>query len=641
VRPHIRKWHTRYRIAGGSGAAVARLDHDVRARVSEAYAEALEQAFGNDPAVYVLRHVHAELTVVNPSLAGETAIARRWAGRTCAAVVRTVMRDGEDASKVMRFDDTPQFVGQFLADLIDGVAWDRWYYGAFSMYRQLALEEAIRAILLDFRDGLGAILRALAARGRLRAALARLSTSCAQELWRTALLQLPDESRREQFRIFVRTAMRIADMLELWAGDRPDEIQLVAAYDEASPQPPDWKQRRSLGETVLAVLSFAERSGLLRVTGSASHAAFRERRAEILADLDWLDHEWLGAALDAWLLESAPVPAQTQMPAPPRAAALTALQRRILERLRELLESGAVALLNDDPDSPQNALALFAALAVAEPSIALHAAVPPAITWILQTWKRIGTAEKRPADTPAQRLILVLDALLCGDNESIPSPSQPQLAPDAILATAILAPGRIVESRYAGLFLLWRAILDTRLTQLAAALGALPVSGVLLALAAEWTGETADRLDDGVVLWSGCVAETSALAQIALVDAARIEALRQEIERLMRDRSAFAPSLAPSAEDERAAPLAAIANYTVRLWAHWLPGIAQSDVAWLLQQLVLRRGTLRVDDRSIAVSLAPAPLDVVLGMAGYLKPVAEVPWLGDRRITFEIDRSLA
>ena len=87
--------------------------------------------------------------------------------------------------------------------------------------------------------------------------------------------------------------------------------------------------------------------------------------------------------------------------------------------------------------------------------------------------------------------------------------------------------------------------------------------------------------------------------------------------------------------------MSCIATNLLKLWAHWLPGLAQSSGPWLLRQLILRRGVLHAGERVIAVSLAPAGLDVVLEMAGYLAPIPSVPWLGDRAITFAIDRSLA
>ncbi len=102
----------------------------------------------------------------------------------------------------------------------------------------------------------------------------------------------------------------------------------------------------------------------------------------------------------------------------------------------------------------------------------------------------------------------------------------------------------------------------------------------------------------------------------------------------MRDRAAFAPSLEP-AED------ASIATCLLKLWTHWLPRLSQSSSEWVLEQFILRRGVLRVSDGAIDVALAPMPLDIILEMAGYLSPITAVPWLGDRRVTFTIDRSLA
>jgi hypothetical protein len=36
--------------------------------------------------------------------------------------------------------------------------------------------------------------------------------------------------------------------------------------------------------------------------------------------------------------------------------------------------------------------------------------------------------------------------------------------------------------------------------------------------------------------------------------------------------------------------------------------------------------------------LDPAPLDAVLELAGYLKPIETLPWLGDRSVVFAIRR---
>lgn len=585
MRPTIGRWHTRYRVAGAGGNGAARLESGVRERVAESYAAAVEQVFGEDPAVYVLRSVRTELTVVNPSASDERAIAQAWGERTCAAVVRTVLRHGDDASQVMRFDNTAAFIAQWIADLLDGVAWERWYYGAFRPYRGMRVEDAIRAVLLEHREHLAAILRRLAKTKRLPMLLPVLSPDSVRELWQVAVRgEARDEATSEQFRLFVRAAIEVVSALEIWSGEPRAVAEIFAAYEATAPHAPDWKQPRALAEAVFAVVAFLERRGFVRIERTALTAP---RWREVVEALEWLDREWLASAIEAWLREEpAPVPAAAR-PATP-----TALQQRIVSVLRRLVENGTATL----PDrgkyaTPRNAFALFAALASEEPLLAEHPAAPAAIESFLKTLEFAQvTATVAPRSTERT----------------------------------------LIESAFAGVFVLSRALLETRLTQLANVFG-LPVPSLLLALAAEWG---ADARDAGIVHWSGSDGEVEPL------DPALCERLREEVVQLMHDRAAFAPSLAPD-ENDTEPPLAAIARHLVRLWAHWLPGLGQSSVPWLLQQFILRRGVLRVNGGELAISLAPAPLDVVLEMAGYLAPIASVPWLGDRRVTFAIDRSLA
>lgn len=609
MRPHIRRWHTRYRIAGdGAGGGMARVENGARLRMSEAYEAAIECAFGDDPAVYVLRHVHTELTVANPTVADETAIAQRWAQQTCAAVITTVTRHGDDTSAVMRFEDTPDFVAHFLADLIDGSAWDRWYYGAFSIYRGMSVDDAIRHVLLDFREHLAAIIRRLNALGRWRSTLARIPPEVARELWQTAVRELPEQATKEQFRPFVRAAIRIAEALALWAGETPAESALLDDYCETGPLAPDWKQPRALAESVLQVLIFLARNVKVRFAAQHDLATV----SATVEEFEWLDREWLASAIESFLREEP----ESSTPSGARPLALTALQRRIVELLEQLLANGTVTLPDSEVTSERNALALFAALDAAEPPLASHAAVPSVITWFLRS--SAHSASRQPS--------AVIDQL-------------PSAAKSAATHPAASSQSRVLPSRYAGVALLTRVLLEARVASLAAALGAVPVSAVLLALAAEWTGDR--DFDDGILFWSGFDGTSEqARAQIAQLDPAPCAALRDAVKRLMRDRAVFAPSLAPD-DDPSIPAMTAIATDLVRLWAHWLPRVGQSSVPWLLQQLVLRAGELRIDPATVVVALAPAPLDVVLEMAGYLRPIGAVPWLGDRRIVFEIDRSLA
>lgn len=708
MEPCIRQWHTRYRSAGGGGTAVARLEREVRPRAAEAYTGALEAAFGHDPAVYVLRRLRVGLTVVNPSLADDAVIARRWGGSAVTAAARLIARHGDDTSVVMRFESEAAFVARFLADLLDGVAWDRWYYAPFARYRGRTFSHSVRDALVDSREVLPEILRELARAGCLHGVIAHLSSEAAREVWDDVIAPTRETPTAESFRVFVRTAMAIVDAVAMWEGARLSEDEILARYFATAPEPPAWTRPRELAQAVLAVFSFLRAGGFVRTAHDADETAVyaavapfewldrewlaasielvettaipidgsldsppsevprlvvraamsiakalslwcgeppaeetvlalcasldmpeadaprelaravlavlvllrerglvqartgeaRVRVREVVESMPWLERAWLAPALESWIEDADVVPA---MPVAPRRASLTGLQVRILTLLRELLRAGDLVLPDQAIESHRNAVAAFAAIVTAEPPLAEHPGTAFTIAWVLQ---RIARETHAEPSRSAGGVAAVIDRILGQASPAIAGPVE----------------GRLVESRFAGVFLLSRALIDARVPQLAAALGAEPFAGVLQFLASAWTGE-ADQ-DEGLRFWSGSE---------EACPAPPCDALAAAVERVVQDRAAFAPSL--KAEPE-------LASNVVRLWAQWLRGLAHSSVPWLLRQFILRRGTIRIEGSLIAVSLAPAPLDAVLELSHYLDPIAAVPWLGDARMTFVIDRSL-
>jgi hypothetical protein len=334
---------------------------------------------------------------------------------------------------------------------------------------------------------------------------------------------------------------------------------------------------------------------------------------------------------------SAATPAVIQVTAAAAGRAmLSPLQRKVMELLLRVLATGGVTLSTAEPDAPSNALALFAMLCAAEPGLASRSMIPSFLRWLLEHWRRSHGS-----------LADVIEALLQRHSISdgrLRIPSSADANPGATTtepAQTAPAVGQQdwIESRCAGIFLLSRAVLEGRVAQLASALG-LPQSAVLLALAAEWAGCDPDTLDPGVLFWAGYDREVGVpSAHVQSIHPAAAEELCLAIERILRDRSAFAPSLAPVREPD--APIfAAIATHLLRLWAHWLPGVGKSNPNWLLNRLIRRPGLVHWSNSTIKVALRPAPLDVVLHMAGYFKPVPAVPWLGDRCLTFTVDSVL-
>ncbi|MGK2855668.1 MAG: hypothetical protein ACSLFQ_00535, partial [Thermoanaerobaculia bacterium] len=321
MQPTIGRWRTRYLIAGEGRDGAARLDASVRARAVEAYAAALDQTFADDPAVWVLRHVRLDLTVVNPSATRETAIATLWGQRSCAAVVDAVVRHADDSALVMRFEDTAAFIAQWIGDLLDGVAWDRWSYGAFSPYRGRSTDDAIRAVLLDNREHLSAVLRRLAALRRVPQLLARTSPATARALWHVAIRDESASESPESFRVLVHAAIAVGDHLNLWTGDSPGASETLEAWFASSPRLPDWTEPRALAEAVLGVLGFLRGRGW--ICEDPPRGIDATRIATAVDELEWLDREWLAAAIGAWLPGEAQDAAKARPPRP------TLLQVRI------------------------------------------------------------------------------------------------------------------------------------------------------------------------------------------------------------------------------------------------------------------------------------------------------------------------
>jgi hypothetical protein len=642
LQPHIQRWHTRYRLAGNCRDAIAFIESGIRKRVIDPYGAALERAFSEDPSVYVLRRVQAELTVPSPTVATEAEIARRWAGQIFAGVLRTITRYSDRSDFVMRFDDTSEYIACFLVDVFDDIAWQRWYYGAFNAYRRLDPPEIFRRILLDYSDQVPAIFRRLAALGRCREMLSRLSIESAGDIWRNAIRRSPEQSC-EIFRIFVRTACELASALDLWITEAPREDEILLQYFRTSPPLPDWTQPRALAQAVQSVFQFLIASNWIEVQVPEALVRFDRDAASAVASAEWLDREWLVSTLRSVFLASRSSSRPIRIA---RASSLSPMQVTLLQALRQLVESGAVSLPHRNPQSCANALALFAALSVSNPALAAHSAAPHFIDWLLARW---AESLNRLANhsLPELQLAAVIDDLIeispnlipRAQSASLPVPSQMPTRQQTIVTRPLLsAPAEnVIESACAGLFLLSRAVMEARATQLATALG-LPSDVILLAIAAEWTGCEPNTFDRGVLHWTGVASDEQPAARIAALDAQACEQFCATLERLLQDRASFAPSLAP-VRAPGSTPLTAAATHLLRLWAHWLPGFALATPEFLLNRLIRRPGHLEAREAQISVHLQSAPLDVVLEMAGYLKPIASVPWLGDRRVTFTIEPS--
>jgi hypothetical protein len=185
------------------------------------------------------------------------------------------------------------------------------------------------------------------------------------------------------------------------------------------------------------------------------------------------------------------------------------------------------------------------------------------------------------------------------------------------------------ESPCAGVLLPLRAVADLRLPAVLARAGqsdALPAT--LLAVATWLTGAEPD--DPAVRAFAGLRTSDPLV---------RLEWTVEECDDV-RDSMLAAMSAQRMDEPEPIVDVVElIAVAVLRAWARWLGRFAASSTSYLLAHFVNRPGRIRWTDEEIVVELDPRPLDVVVTMAGYDRPLESVSWLGGRTVTYRMDAS--
>src|SRR5712691_5498965 len=161
---HIGRRHCDYRVMSARDAAgpiTARLHRLAQTQVAEILAEALDQAFGDDPTVYVLRRVKAHVVLQAEGTLPDAHLARRWGEHLAGTIVRSIANDLADSSNLIRFADQADYVAHFVADLLQGRAWQCWFYGSFAPLQGHSTRTVVRTVLLDQRAHLPAVLHYL------------------------------------------------------------------------------------------------------------------------------------------------------------------------------------------------------------------------------------------------------------------------------------------------------------------------------------------------------------------------------------------------------------------------------------------------------------------------------------------------
>ena len=315
----IGQLNCRYRVPSGQVGATGlttRLNRVARENLAECYGQALDQALGGDPAVYVVRQIETRLAMILDGQASDAAIAERWGICLAAAVARAIasretghgypLGKNDAGAEVLRFADQADYVAHFVLDLLDNVAWDRWFYGAFARWRTSTRQEALEGVLLENVESLPATLAHLSRHGVLARVLDELGGRAHMRLWSALRDEAPLQEAAWQSLFGV--VQRLGDRLDLWAAGQPDR-QALAGFLASGPAPPDWRDRTGLTQAILALFRHLALRGFFRVRGSAEgQPQYSEEglvphvSSDALSELDWLDREQLRKGLEAILM---------------------------------------------------------------------------------------------------------------------------------------------------------------------------------------------------------------------------------------------------------------------------------------------------------------------------------------------------
>jgi hypothetical protein len=567
---------------------------------------ALERVLADDPTVYVARSLHCEVRA-RPAVTGE-ALARSIAAQLACAV-RDPARDGPD---LVRFASAADYLAAFLAALVRGDAWRRWYFSPLRRVAHLDTPAVFLALAAEGND-MAHVLLALRRTGQLGPVVSAVGEDALAQAWPSSRYARP---RQAEWRSLVRLAVDLASALG-WDIIAGQDLQAAAAM---------------LAESAGEDLDWTDSAGLARALARAARlvsAPAPVSAGQLPGWLDWADTDALVRGLSA-LPQPAPrrdTPAGTPVTAvrPPRTLAIEAALSRLVSSAGPVL----------DPRSPTMAsVVLWAALAEEMPELA-------GVAWARDAVRRFvdqrlarhatppgGTAATAGADqypaaarVPCAGIYLLLRTL---DAMRMPRLCRRAGVPAVLLLQAL-------AYRWAGPVDVTEALL--------------PVAGNIASRHASLTGETLRLLQAEVTrIALAQRQEADEVVPVAASEpACRPEYLPGDADdpgraTLLADLAAMAHAHAGDPEIDL--PLDLIALTVLRHWAQWLRGFGTASAPYLLSTFIRRPGELAAADGGpLRVSLARLPHDVVLDVSGCLDAFElQWPWVSGlaRRVEFTL-----
>lgn len=170
----IRQFDAQYNVARSINHPATiqrRLDQVVSSLLAQTLEDQLAIFNDNDSALYFIEQIHFDLPL-DLTQKDDRQLANIWAKAITTSIQRTISQSG---SGIVVFSDRRSFVASFIEDLIQGRAWDCWYYTEFAELRSISLGQAILQVLTQDVDVGRDTLIEITKRDSLERLLTRLS----------------------------------------------------------------------------------------------------------------------------------------------------------------------------------------------------------------------------------------------------------------------------------------------------------------------------------------------------------------------------------------------------------------------------------------------------------------------------------
>jgi hypothetical protein len=496
-----------YRVPNAAPRVAAQLpslERALNARLADEIAAQLD-AIDDGEEVIVVREATARVTLHLGSDARDSAIVDRVSHAARDAVLALLARPVDDDEQLRRFPSDAAFAGAFIVELLDGTAWDRWYFESFQRFRRADPRATIAALLADADTECMALFAWLETRGRLASMLTLVGPTAARSL--ASASARPDDTIPQPNELAPLSAAAFAIAATLGARVPPErQPELLAEYYRLQPGRPAWVDRGALTEWVWRFTRWIMGRASAPSAAGASPAPPPALVSLLVERLDWLDGEWIVARAEELPLR--PPESHALRSRETHSLPITPRHATQLRALADAIRSGALRLdLRTEPRD-QLLLRLTAALYATDrnlPSRPDHALVAVLDSLLVAAERAMTEARSLPAPEPLGDVIATPPAAVLTEVVSRAVDAAGAHGPDAVaLMHALVAPVAAdhgVWSSYAGIYLLTRPIADLRLERLATEAG-VPWTSLLAALAMKLFGAT-PPFDAPTRLWIG------------------------------------------------------------------------------------------------------------------------------------------